>query len=62
MCYPNDDFRLLCLEKIVLRNTLRSLHETRGDVLEKKTQATVLTDLQHINNLEKETAVSFYRV
>ena len=30
----NDDIRVLCLEKIVLRNVLKNIHETRGDVLQ----------------------------
>ena len=34
MCYQNDDFRKLCLEKIVPRNVLTSLHETRSDFLQ----------------------------
>lgn len=65
----NDDIQTLCLEKIVFSNVLTSLHATQGDILEENSTNRSYS-LQHINNLfglllnnlSKETVVSFHHV
>jgi len=47
----SEQFQILCLNKLVLKNVLVGLHKSRGDPVEKEHQVKNHPDLLPLNNL-----------